>query len=484
MDTKLDASLDGIFPTMLRHIYIALFEECNRMNTDIRVVELNLEYRSYDFRVPLKFGSVVVKESTSLIVRATVENRAGRQAEGVGAIPLLCEWAFPSFKVEYGDKLEAMKLVAERFSRLVEAKGIEDKYRHPIDLFMELKREIPRIAKQVSEELQFKEGLPTLAALVAVSPIDAALHDGFGKVNGICSYDGYGPEYMSHDLSVYLGSSFKGKYISDYIKPRYSDQLPVFHLVGGLDKLTRDEVSPEDPKDGLPVSLEEWIERDRLFCFKIKLRGDDIDWDVERTKAVIEVISESLRKQGREEFYLSVDSNEMHPSPDAVLEYLAKVKREVPEAFKRILYIEQPVSRDMAKCMFNMKSVSEVKPVLADEGIIDIKTFDLAMKLGWSGIALKTCKCHSSALLLMAKAEELKIPYSVQDLTCPGLSLIHSAGFAARINPIKGFEYNARQYLPFAFPEVQEKYPEIFKVKNGVVKTGYLNNTIGLGLYL
>jgi L-alanine-DL-glutamate epimerase-like enolase superfamily enzyme len=174
----------------------------------------------------------------------------------------------------------------------------------------------------------------------------------------------------------------------------------------------------------------------------------------------------------------------MHPSPDAVLEYLARVKKEAPEAFKRILYIEQPVSRDLAKYMFNMKPVSDVKPVLADEGVTDVKTFDLAMRLGWTGVALKVCKCHSSVLLLVAKAEELKIPYSVQDLTCPGLALVHSAGFAARINPIKGFEYNARQYLPFAFPEVQEKYPEIFKVKNGVIKTDCLNNTIGLGLNL
>jgi L-alanine-DL-glutamate epimerase-like enolase superfamily enzyme len=453
------------------------------MDTDICVVKLNLDYRTHRLRVPLKFGSVVVTESVSLIAKATIRNMAGKTAEGIGSMPLAYEWAFPNPRVEGEVKLEAMKLVAERFSGMVEEEG-GVKYRHPIDLFMMLEEKIPRIAKQVSEELRLKEPLPLLAALVAVSPIDAAIHDGFGKVNNICSYDGYGPKYMSHDLSLYLGPRFKGKYISDYIRRSYAEKMPIFHLVGGLDKLTRDEVDAEDPRDGLPVSLEEWIERDGLFCFKIKLRGNDIDWDVKRTKAVTEVISETLKRQGREEFYLSVDSNEMHPSPDAVLDYLVRVKKEAPEAFKRILYVEQPVSRDLAKYMFDMKPVSEVKPVLADEGVTDVKTFDLAMKLGWTGVALKTCKCHSSALLLVAKAEDLKVPYSVQDLTCPGLALVHSAGFAARINPIKGFEYNARQYLPFAFPEVQEKYPGIFKVKNGVIETGCLNNTVGLGLSL
>jgi hypothetical protein len=81
----------------------------------------------------------------------------------------------------------------------------------------------------------------------------------------------------------------------------------------------------------------------------------------------------------------------------------------------------------------------------------------------------------------VAKAEELGVPYSIQDLTCPGLSLVHSAGFAARTNPILGVEYNARQYLPFAFKEVQERFPEIFNVKRGKIRTECLNRTIGLG---
>jgi hypothetical protein len=166
----------------------------------------------------------------------------------------------------------------------------------------------------------------------------------------------------------------------------------------------------------------------------------------------------------------------MHRSPDDVLEYLRRIKREAPKVFDRILYIEQPVSRDLAKYRFDMRPVAAVKPVLADEGVTDVESLDLALSLG--------CKCHSSALLMVAKSEELGIPYSVQDLTCPGLALVHSAGFAARINPIKGFEYNARQYLPLAFPEIQEKYKSIFEVRDGFVNTGILNGMLGLGLSL
>lgn len=451
-------------------------------DSDVRVLEFELDYSTDKLRTPLKFGNVIVSESTSLVVKARVENRLGSEGDGMGSIPLACEWAFPTKDVGREAKLEAMRLVAERYCKLILEKGSEGKLMHPIDWFVKLESEIPRLVRNVSNELRLKEELPVLAALVAISPVDASIHDGFGKANGICSYDGYGPEHVSHDLSFYLGPGFEGKYISDYMRSSYSDELPVFHLVGGLDALTRDEVPSGYDADGIPNNLEDWIERDGVFCFKIKLRGEDVEWDVERTKEVAEVVAGALEKLGMSNFHLSVDSNEMHTSPEAVLEYLRKVRREAPDAFERILYVEQPVSRDLAGKNFDMSEVAKVKPVLADEGVTDVKSFDLALGLGWSGVALKTCKCHSSALLLVAKAEELGKPYSVQDLTCPGLALIHSAGFAARTKTTKGFEYNARQYLPQAFPEVQEKYPDIFVVRNGSVRTKCLEGKLGLGL--
>jgi len=451
--------------------------------SDIRIERIEAHYKSYKFRTPLKFGSVIVEESTSLIVKSLVKRRDGDEAVGVGSMPFVCEWAFPDPEVEYEDKLEAMKIVAEKYAKLLEIESNRGVYRHPLDWFIAFEDEIPKIAESVSKEVNLKKPLPLLAALVAISPIDTSIHDGFGKVNNICSYDGYGPKYMERDLSFYLKSpKFKNKYLTDYIKPNYERRLPVFHLVGGLDKLTQDEVGPEDPKDGLPVSLEEWIKRDGVFCFKVKLTGVDLDWDVKRTKAVAEVARETLKVMGRKEFYLSVDSNEMHKSPDEVLRYLRRVKQESPDVFERILYVEQPVSRYLSMYRFDMSAVSAIKPVLADEGVVNVESFDFALSLGWSGVALKTCKCHSSALLLVAKAEELKVPYSVQDLTCPGLALVHSAGFAARIKPIKGFEYNARQYLPNAFPEVQERYRDIFTVKDGYINTGILEGYLGLGL--
>lgn len=447
------------------------------MKTDIEIIALRPEFHKDPLRVPLKFGAVVVSESTSLTVKAIVRTKEGKEGEGYGSMPLAHEWAFPDPRVPPEKKLQAMCLVAERFCKLLERKG---EFGHPIDIFMRNRPELHQLAKRVDEELGMSVPMPRLGTLVAASAVDASIHDAFGHANGISSYEGYGPEYMEHDLSLYLGERFKGKYVTDYLRPAFSEELPIFHLVGGLDKLRRDEVDSGDPKDGFPVSLDDWIRRDGVFCLKVKLRGNDIDWDVKRTGDVADVASETLSEVGRDEFYLSADSNEMNPNSNATLEYLRRLKRESPMAYERLLYVEQPTERDLRRHMFRMNEVAKMKPVLADEGVTDLEAYDLALELGWSGVAMKTCKSHSASLLYVAKAEEYRITYSIQDLTCPGLALVHSASFAARTRPIMGFEYNSRQYLPLAFPEIRERHRDIFTVKEGKIRTSSLGH-IGLG---
>jgi len=247
-----------------------------------------------------------------------------------------------------------------------------------------------------------------------------------------------------------------------------------------MDKLRRDEVDETDPEDGLPVSLEEWIERDGIFCFKIKLKGNAFDWDVARVRAITEVVRDSRPRMREGRFYFSIDTNEQCEHPEYVVELLSTLRADEPDAFEALLYVEQPTERNLAEHRFDMRKLAAIKPVLADEGITDVAHLDLARELGWSGVALKTCKGHSSALLYVARSEEEGMPYTVQDLTNPGLSLIHSAGFAARIRPLMGVEYNSRQYIPQADPEVQHRHRGVFTVTEGRISTESIRGT-GLG---
>lgn len=448
------------------------------MNTDVRLLELEPCFEELTFRVPLKFGTGVIRTITSLTVRARVETRHGRVADGYGNILLSDVWAFPSADLSHEQRDHAMRRLGEAACRLLLGHGA---YAHPVDLFLEAKQDLPAVAAQVSEACELGVPIPILAAQVCASPADAAIHDAFGRANGICSYDGYGPEFMAHDLSAWCGPAFKGRYIADYLHRSYKHRLPIFHLVGGMDKLTAGEITADDPADGLPVSLDQWIARDGLRCFKVKLRGTDIAWDVQRTADVARVIQETHAALGMDgEFWLSTDSNEMNESPETVVEYLERLREVCPVAYERLLYLEQPTERDLSVHRFDMRPVAERKPVVVDEGVTDLEKLRLAQELGWSGVGLKTCKGHTSSLVYLATACEAGMVVTVQDLTNPGRSLVHSVGLAARLDTLMGVEYNSRQYLPAAAPEVRAAHASLFTVRDGAVSTESIR-PLGLG---
>jgi L-alanine-DL-glutamate epimerase-like enolase superfamily enzyme len=448
------------------------------LQSDIKLLEIEPTFTDAVLRTPLKFGSGIVAAVTSMTCRALVETRDGRRAEGLGHILLSDLWGFPSQVVGHEQRDAAMRRVAEGFCRFMLDNA---RYGHPMDLYLEAKPHLKDIAASVDAELSLAEGMPILGALVCASPVDAALHDAFGKANGICSYDGYGPAFMGMDLSRWCGSDFAGKYPADYLHESYKPHLPIFHLVGGVDKLTRGEVTDSDPRDGLPVALEDWIERDGIRCFKVKLRGNDNDWDVARTAEIAEVVAATDDRLGiKSKFYLSTDSNEMNPDPESVVDYLRRLQERSKPAYDALLYLEQPTERDLTVHRFDMRPVAALKPVVVDEGVTDVERMDLAIELGWSGVGLKTCKGHSSALLYVAKAREQNLVLTFQDLTNPGLSLIHEAGFAARIDTLMGFEYNSRQYLPHEQPEVIAAHRPVFEVRDGLVSTESLG-AVGLG---
>jgi hypothetical protein len=98
----------------------------------------------------------------------------------------------------------------------------------------------------------------------------------------------------------------------------------------------------------------------------------------------------------------------------------------------------------------------------------------------YSGAALKACKGQSQVLPMAAVAQKHKMFLCAQDLTCPGASLIHSAGLAAHIPGVAAMEASAREYVPAANKPWEDKFPGIFKVRDGIMDTSGLNR-VGLG---
>ena len=127
-----------------------------------------------------------------------------------------------------------------------------------------------------------------------------------------------------------------------------------------------------------------------------------------------------------------------------------------------------------------MHAASKLRPVVIDESLIDLESILVARDMGYTGAALKACKGQTQSLLLAAAARKLGMFLCVQDLTCPGASLLHSAGIAAHVPGIAAIEANSRQYCPEANLAWGDRFPGVFKIANGMMETACLDG-IGLG---
>jgi len=443
-------------------------------DTDIRIREVQTFEVPTACRTPLKFGKVVVEKSPIGYARVTAENRAGRVGVGWGAMFLMDLWAWPVSVAPHEARERAM---ADLFRAYAARVADVAEYAHPITIFHETESDLDSLAARAAARHTPNDRMPHLAALVVASMVDHAVHDAFGQAAGIDTYRGMGPEAMGYDLSRYLGDAFKDVYPSQFLRQDYAPRLPVFHLIGGLDVLREADVPGGLPDDGVPNSLEAWIARDGVFCLKVKLRGTDLEWDLARTLDVSRIYHE-VRAKARPDLpphpHLTADTNEQCELPEYIVEYLRKIREQAPEVFDEILYIEQPTERDLAAHRFDMRPIAALKPVLIDESLTTPDDFRLAMDLGWSGIALKSCKCLSSDMLFVPMAELAGIPYAVQDLTNPALALLESVGLAARLHTIMGVEANSRQFFPAANEAVGRVHPGLAEIRDGYAYTASL----------
>lgn len=447
------------------------------MQTDIRLKDVRFSYEDFLYRTPIKFGGVAVDRVTLLNVEAAVETRAGKVARGFGSMPLGNVWAYPSRAMTYQQTLDAMKAVAERVAEVY--RGHRD-CGHPIDITSAIEHQYLKEAVEVGRRLNVADPVPVLATLVCASPFDAALHDAFGKAHGLNCYSTYGRDFLPNDLDHYLSPEFKGLHLSEFISTKAKSRMPLYHLVGALDPLTAADVK-QPVGDGLPETLAEWIPFNGLTHLKIKLNGDDLGWDVDRVVGVDQVAEEQQAKRGIATWYYSLDFNERCPNVGYLLEFLRRVNGKTPRGFERVQYIEQPTRRDLKADRANvMHEAAKLRPVVIDESLIDLESLRLAKEMGYTGAALKACKGQTQSLLMAAAAKKDGMFLCVQDLTCPGASLMHSAGIAAHVPGIVAIESNARQYCPAANAPWEGRFPGMFRITDGTMETGLLDGP-GLG---
>jgi L-alanine-DL-glutamate epimerase-like enolase superfamily enzyme len=324
--------------------------------------------------------------------------------------------------------------------------------------------ELARIAADVAADMALAVPVPSLCALVSFSPIDAAMHDAYGKLYHTNSFNTLDANFLAWDLSRVLGRDFAGIYPSDYLRFRPVAGVPIAHTVGALDPLT-----PDEARAGRIPPLSDWIARDAPFAFKVKLKGQDVRWDMQRLVDVHDLAMRALDRGN--DIVLYGDLNEQGTSTAYLVELLDRLEVDEPAVYAALDMLEQPLPRGFANDSPDLDKISARVPIVLDEGLTSLGAIDRALALGWGGIALKTCKTQSLMLLALAKAVAAGIQVTVQDLTNPGIALVQSVGLASRLPVTKPFETNVQQYFPLTSRAEAELFPGIFHIQAGQVMT-------------
>ncbi len=448
--------------------------------TDIRPIDVTLEFQPIWFRLPLKFGAETLETITCARVKLQVTDARGKTACGWGETPLSVAWVWPS-ALGYREREESLK---EFCQQLVKAWTDFAVWGHPMEtggLFLET--DLKKLWRAFNQSRSHTDAMPWLAALVCNSAFDIALHDAYGMIHDVPTYETYNRDYMNHDLSWFItpaedvSVSFAGKYPQDFFSLPRKEKMIAWHLVGGKDLLESDELTGDEPKDGYPVLLRDWIRRDGLKALKVKLRGNDAAWDYDRLVKVGEIAIEEKVD------WLTADFNCLVTEPAYVNDILDRLMIQEPRIYGMILYIEQPFPYDLESHQIDVHSVSARKPLFMDESCHDWRLIKLGRMLGWTGVALKTCKTQTEALLSLCWAKAHGMTLMVQDLTNPRLAMIPHVLLAAHAGTIMGVETNAMQFYPDASNVEAKIHPGLYVRKNGCVDLSTLGGP-GLGYRL
>jgi L-alanine-DL-glutamate epimerase-like enolase superfamily enzyme len=428
---------------------------------DIQIIGAELHVLPVKTRMPIKFGTEVVTWVNVARARVMVAGRDGRRTTGWGETPLSAQWAWPGGL----SHMERDRRMREFCGWLARDLVKQNQWGHPMELGADFqKHRLDALLNQFNQS-NTDQPMPHLAALVCLSAFDLAVHDAYGNHLNRPTYLTYDRTHMNRDLGDYLEPRdvFAGKYPEDFLVRNPPKSLVAWHLVGGLDPLSEADGGRPDESDGQPVWLSQWIARDRLKALKIKLRGNDSAWDYQR---IVDVGKMAIEWDVN---WLSADFNCTVREPDYVNDILDRLRDESPNIYGILLYVEQPFAYDLAANPIDVHAVASRKPLFMDESAHNWELVRMGRSLGWSGVALKTCKTQTGAILSLCWAKAHGMALMVQDLANPMLAMIPHALLAAHAGTIMGVETNASQFYPAASEAEAVIHPGLYRRRGGKV---------------
>ena len=268
----------------------------------VRVVETSCGILNVRARMPFRFGVVTMRASPLFTLAVEIETASGERATGYAADFLAFRWF---------DKRSELSL-ADNCRDLIES------VREASDLYLDAGKQglapafsLWRSTYPDIERSALARGFNRLGASYGTSMLERGVIDALGRATGR-PY----ATLVRHGLGVDLGSicdELRGHDVGEFLPKQPLQGVHVRHTVGLIDPLSaEDRLDAVD--DGLPETLQDYLDRDRISYLKIKVAGQ-LDADIARLEAIAAVLARYDRP-----FHISLDGNEQYQRPDDFVE--------------------------------------------------------------------------------------------------------------------------------------------------------------------
>jgi hypothetical protein len=405
--------------------------------------------RHIPMRLPFRFGMTTLTSSAQIHLFLDVEVD-GTRVTGLAADMLAPKWYDKDPDKSYADNLNDLvagaQLAADTAVAVDEALPLFDLWRRVYD------------ACQVAGPAA---GRNPLVAGNGPSLVERALFDALGLALDTPYHSLLVDNLAGIDLAQ-VHEGLAGLSPADVLPAAPRQRIDLRHTVGMADPIHTADITAEARlDDGLPQSLEEYIEVQGLRHFKIKV-GGDVDADAAR-------LEEIARALPAGELFVSLDGNEQYNEPADLARLLDAIEQGSAASrrlYEAIRYLEQPLDRRVVfdgDAQHTVRDLSERKPMVIDESDEELRTFRDSVDLGYRGVSSKACKGLIKALANQAwchrlndEAGQERYFLTGEDLTNVGVvalnqDLAHLAALGVTHAERNGHHYvRGLDYLPAA----------------------------------
>ncbi|MEM7026537.1 MAG: mandelate racemase [Pseudomonadota bacterium] len=350
------------------------------MAVKLKVVESSSGIRNVFMRMPFRFGVITKTASPQLTLAVEIEDPDGRRATGYAADFLAYRWFDKRPAKTLADNCQDLiQSVHEARDLYLEA-GREG-FATPFDLWRRTYPEI--VARGLARDFN------KLGASFGASMFERCIIDAAGRLTGQ-TYAALVRSGLGIDLGR-MCEELRGQQVDTFLPAQPLQHLHLRHTVGLVDPISAADRAGDPINDGLPETLEDYLDKDGIRYLKVKIAGN-ADEDIDRLNAIAAVLD---RREGP--FYISLDGNEQHKQIGDFVDLIARIRAtpSLERFYQQIMFIEQPLDRSVAldpSVEAGLRELPQDKPVIIDEADGWPEAFREAIALGYRGTSHKNCK--------------------------------------------------------------------------------------------